>query len=83
MKTLMPTIERVFKAEQVRQKDCYSIKTYLAEMEYVLWAVKNHKGRIESWLKGGKAERFNPEFRELMRELEAMSDALGVRQTEA
>lgn len=91
MKTLMPTLERILKVEQVRQKECYSVKTYLAEMEYVLWAVTNHKerieawlkgGEIEAWLKGGESERFNPEFRELMRELEAMSDALGVRRTE-
>jgi len=86
MKTLTPTLERILKVEQVRQKECYSVKTYLAEIEYVLWAVTNHKGRIEAWLKGGEdggEALFNPEFRELMHELEAMSDSLGVRRTEA
>jgi len=72
---ILLTLDRVFAAEDVRQRDCCSVRRYRGEVEYTICLLKQHLVRVKHWETMSEYARertFNPGFIVLMRELEAM-----------
>jgi hypothetical protein len=70
---ILPTLSRIFDAEQVRQKACITPAKYSDELDYTIRILQAHQARVNSYIEDleHRESRFNRSFLDLMEDIPA------------